>query len=38
MRSFNDLRKKAGFKEEDVANLTKVYKDVHDIDLFVGGE
>ena len=38
VKSFNDLRKKAGFKAEDVANLKKVYRDVRDIDLFVGGE
>ena len=38
MKSFKDLGKKAGFKAEDVANLKKVYKNVRDIDLFVGGE
>lgn len=38
MKSFNDLTEKAGFKAEDVANLKKVYRNVRDIDLFVGGE
>ena len=38
VKSFNDLRRKAGFKAEDVANLRKVYRNVRDIDLFVGGE
>ena len=38
MKSFNDLTRKAGFKAEDVANLRKVYRNVRDIDLFVGGE
>lgn len=38
MESFNDLTRKAGFKAEDVANLKKVYRNVRDIDLFVGGE
>ena len=38
VKSFNDLTRKAGFKAEDVANLKKVYRNVRDIDLFVGGE
>lgn len=38
MKSFNDLTSEAGFKAEDVANLKKVYRNVRDIDLFVGGE
>ena len=38
VKSFKDLRRKAGFKAEDVANLRKVYRNVRDIDLFVGGE
>ena len=38
VKSFNDLTRKAGFKAEDVANLRKVYRNVRDIDLFVGGE
>lgn len=38
MKKFKDLTRKAGFKAEDVANLKKVYRNVRDIDLFVGGE
>ena len=38
VKSFDDLKNVAGFAEEDVENLRKVYDNVHDIDLFVGGK
>lgn len=38
VKSFDDLKNVAGFEQEDVENLRKVYDNVHDIDLFVGGK
>ena len=38
VRSFADLIRNAGFDPSDVANLRRIYKNVHDIDPFVGGE
>ena len=38
VKSFNDLVRKAGFDRKDVANLRKIYKNVHDIDFFVAGK
>ena len=38
VRSFDDLKNVAGFDQKDVENLRKVYDNVHDIDLFVGGK
>ena len=38
VKSFDDLKNVAGFAEQDVENLRKVYDNVHDIDLFVGGK
>ena len=38
VKSFDDLKNVAGFAEKDVENLRKVYDNVHDIDLFVGGK
>ena len=38
VRSFKDLVRKAGFDRKDVANLKKIYKNVHDIDFFVAGK
>lgn len=38
VKSFDDLKDVAGFDEKDVENLRKVYDNVHDIDLFVGGK
>jgi len=38
VKSFDDLKNVAGFQQEDVENLRKVYDNVHDIDLFVGGK
>lgn len=38
VKSFDDLKNVASFAEKDVENLRKVYDNVHDIDLFVGGK
>lgn len=38
VKSFKDLVRKAGFDRKDVANLRKIYKNVHDIDFFVAGK
>ena len=38
VRSFDDLVRNAGFDPSDVANLRRIYRNVHDIDFFVGGE
>ena len=38
VRSFNDLVRNAGFAPSDVANLRRIYRNVHDIDFFVAGE
>ncbi|XP_073249801.1 myeloperoxidase-like [Porites lutea] len=37
VRSFDDLVRIAGFALRDVANLRRIYRNVHDIDFFVGG-
>ena len=38
VKSFDDLKNVADFDQDDVENLRKVYDNVHDIDLFVGGK
>lgn len=38
VRSFDDLVRNAGFDPSDVANLKRIYRNVHDIDFFTGGE
>ena len=38
VKSFEDLVRKANFDRKDVANLRKIYKNVHDIDFFVAGK
>lgn len=38
VRSFDDLERNARFDPSDVANLRRIYRNVHDIDFFVGGE
>ena len=38
VKSFDDLKNVAGFQQQDVENLRKVYDNIHDIDLFVGGK
>ena len=38
VNSFQDLVRKANFDRKDVANLRKIYKNVHDIDFFVAGK
>ena len=36
--SFEDLVRNAAFAPSDVANLRRIYRNVHDIDFFVAGE
>ena len=38
VKSFDDLKNVGDFDQDDVENLRKVYDNVHDIDLFVGGK
>ena len=38
VRSFDDLVRNAGFDPSDVANLKRIYRNVHDIDPFSAGE
>ena len=38
VKSFDDLKNVADFDQDDLENLRKVYDNVHDIDLFVGGK
>ena len=38
VNSFEDLVRKANFDRKDVANLRKIYRNVHDVDFFVAGK